>query len=301
MLKSIAIFPKSVFFARIIEELKIEHIHADFVHIPTTAAMIISRLAEIPFSCTGHNSDLYQYPPPDLKDRIRIASPFITISSFWKRHLTTLFGEKVGSIIKVVHCGVHLDEFQPANIAHKARIRLLTVARLEPIKGLRYLVEACHLLRERGLDFECQLVGDGCERKHLEQLVREKKLESLVTFHGMVLPEKVLAFYRYADIFVLPSFREGIPVSAMEAMAMELPVVSTNVFGIPELVEDGISGILVTPGSANELADAINILSRNRKLRVILGKNGRRKIYQDFNIKKTARELFVMFFGQNTI
>lgn len=301
LLKSIGIFPKSVLFASFMEEYEIDHIHADFVHIPTTVAMIISRLTGIPFSCTGHNSDIYEYPPADLEDRIKLATPFITISAFWKRHLITLFGEGVGAKIEVVHCGIDLEEFQWARAAHVGPTRLLTVARLEPVKGLRYLIEACHLLRERGLDFRCHILGDGYERQNLERLVREKDLESLVTFHGAVLPENVLDFYQQADIFVLPSLREGIPVVAMEAMAMELPVVSTNVFGIPELVQDGISGILVDAGNTEELASAIETLCRDRKLRVRLGNNGRRKVEREFDIKESAKRLSTLFFGEESV
>ncbi len=300
LLKSVAIFPKSVYFAKRMEEYKINHIHSHFVHIPTTAAMIISRLTGIPFSCTGHNSDIYQYPPPDMKNRIKMATPFITISAFWKKYLTALFGKNLENQIEIVHCGIDLDEFKPTHTVRMGPIMFLTVARLEPIKGLRYLVEACYLLREKGLDFQCDIVGDGSERKDLERLVREKELESVITFHGTVLPENIIDFYQRADIFVLPSFREGIPVSAMEAMAMELSVVSTNVFGIPELVEDGVEGILVSPGNAGELANAIETLCRDRELRMVLGKNGRKKVERDFNIKKIAGRLFGLFFREES-
>jgi glycosyltransferase involved in cell wall biosynthesis len=298
LLRSMAIFPKSVHFARQMERLKIDHIHAHFIHIPTTAAIIISRLTGIPFSCTGHNSDIFQYPPADLEERIKLAAPFITISLFWKRYLTNLFGGKVGAKIEVVHCGIDLEEFHRIQPSQQNPIRLLTVARLEPIKGIRYLIEACHLLREKGIEFQCSIVGKGTKKKDLERQIHKNRLESLITFHGAVLPESTVDFYQKADIFVLPSLREGIPVAAMEAMAMELPVVSTNVFGIPELVENGVEGILVNPGDAKELACAIEALCLNRELRSRLGRNGRSKIEQDFNINKIAGRLTALFFKE---
>ncbi len=303
LLKSIAIFPKSVYFAAIIKRLEIVHIHANFMSIPTTSAMLISRLTGIPFSCTGHGSDIYEYPPPDMKRRLNLASPFITISEYNKRYLVRLTDGLIKGAVNVVHCGVDLNQFKfdALTMRESNTVKILCVAALREIKGIQYLIKACQMLRDKRYNLNCEILGEGSQRRFLKDLITQYGLESMVFLKGRILPEKIFPFFQHAHIFVLPSLREGIPISAMEAMAMEIPVVCTNVYGIPELVENGKEGILVPPADEQALADAIETLIENPDLRRVMGENGRRKVEKDFNIELIADQLYGIYFDPQNV
>jgi glycosyltransferase involved in cell wall biosynthesis len=135
------------------------------------------------------------------------------------------------------------------------------------------------------------LVGDGDERARLEATAVELGLEDAVRFAGAVGQDRIRDFYRRADIFCLPSFAEGIPRVLMEAMAMGVPVVATHVMGVPELVNHGRSGLVVAPGRADLLADALMQLARDPELRTRLGAEGRRRVESSYDIRDTASAL----------
>jgi glycosyltransferase involved in cell wall biosynthesis len=175
------------------------------------------------------------------------------------------------------------------------------VASFEEVKGHKYLVEACRLLQERGVDFTCDLVGDGPQRDDVRRRVADAALESRFTFHGAVQRPEVVRLLRSADVKVLASFptnggkREGMPNVLIEAMAAGLPVVSTQLTGIPELVDSGRTGILVPPANAVALADALEELSGDADLRGRMGAAGRERVLRLYDRRTNAAALARLF------
>lgn len=166
---------------------------------------------------------------------------------------------------------------------------ILMVGRLMGPKGLPILFEALRELRGRGVAVRLVVVGDGPDRAAYEALARELGISEHVELAGAVGQDEIRERYAAADVFCLPSFAEGIPVVLMEAMAMELPVVTTAIMGIPELVEDGVHGRLVPPGRADRLADALAELLAAPERRAEMGRAGRQKVLAEFDVRETAQ------------
>ena len=163
------------------------------------------------------------------------------------------------------------------------------------------LVQACKVLDERGYDFRCIIAGDGPQRALLEQQIAEYQLEDKVQLVGVVFQEQLFGYLNRADVFALPCVttsdgeQDGIPVVLMEAMSMGIPTVSTYVSGIPELIQDGESGLLVREKDPVALADGLQRLLQDRELGARLGENARQKVVREFDIEKNARQLTALF------
>jgi glycosyltransferase involved in cell wall biosynthesis len=201
------------------------------------------------------------------------------------------------SKLEVVHCGVDPSEFPPV-LRARARdeaFHVLTVARLEDRKGHDVLLDAVVELRSRGLELGLTLAGDGPARDRLQRRVTELGLEDVVELIGPVDHERVADLHAQADAFCLPSFAEGVPVVLMEAMASGLPVVATRIMGVPELVEDGVSGLLVAPGRPSVLADALARLAVDPTLAQSLGAAARARVLDAFDIRASAEQLHGLF------
>lgn len=281
-------FCEAIYMAKRIEEDKIKHIHVHFISGPATVAMIISKLLGISFSLTAHGSDLL-VEKVLLKEKITLAKFIVAISDYNRNCLINVVPESKGKIY-VVHCGVDPSLFQPSPKESDEKI-ILSVGSLRWQKAHSFLIEACRILKEKSIQFRCIIVGEGPERSKLEQLICQYGLNNFVELKGAVFQEEIQSYYSQADMFVLPSISEGIPVSLMEAMSKEVPVITTRITGIPELVEHMKTGLLVSPKDAKQLSDAISILINSDKLREKLSKAGREKIMQDFNIRKNILEL----------
>jgi glycosyltransferase involved in cell wall biosynthesis len=196
-----------------------------------------------------------------------------------------------------VHCGVDPADYEPRprERAPGDPLRVLTVARLEPRKGQEVLLEAVAQLRRDGHEVSLEVVGDGPARERAERRAEELGIAGSVTFAGAVDRERVADHYARADVFCLPSFAEGVPVVLMEAMASGLPVVATQVMGIPELVQDGRTGRLVPPGRADALATALRELAADGDLVARLGEAARRRVVQDYALADSAAALEALF------
>lgn len=285
-----------------IERCQAQHIHADFALNAATVAMVASRLTGRPFSFTAHAADIF-VDPILLREKIAAASFVVTISEYNRRYLVSLVGDNgVADKIHIVHYGLDIGQFTPdPNQKPNAIPVLLTVGRLVEKKGLRYLIKACHILAERGRDFKCYIVGQGPEEPMLRELIAQWGLAGQVHLLGAMPQERVREWLQRADIFVLPCVvandgdQDGIPVVLLEAMAMKIPVVSTSLSGIPELVENGINGLLVPPADGVALAEAIDELLMNPGQRARMGVLGRDKVLEEFNIQGSAQRLLALF------
>jgi glycosyltransferase involved in cell wall biosynthesis len=273
-------------------------LHAHWATYPSTVAWALSRMSGIPFSFTAHAHDIFvddQLLAPKLAD----ASLAVTISEFNVRHLGRWGASALGERLQVVHCGVDLAELPPRLDGREAR-RLLSVGRLDPIKGFDTLLRALGKLRREGVDFHCTVVGEGPERGWLEAILRAEGLEDHVALVGARPQEAVREALYGAAIFLMPSVttpegnQDGIPVALMEAMATGAAVVATRVSGLPELVEDGVNGLLVPPRDADALAGAVRRLLEDADLRRRLGTVAHETVARRFDARKEADRLLAL-------
>lgn len=298
---AIGIFPKSAYLARLIEEQGIWHVHAHFATHPALAALIISELTGISFSFTAHAHDIF-VDTKMLGEKIRKARVVVTISTFNKQYLLRLCPETPADKIRVIHCGIESERYGKKRGCRKDnRFTILCVASLEPYKGIPYLVKACGLLKSRLSNYRCLIVGEGKERKRIERLIADLGLREVVILLGGQPQDKVAALLTDVDLFVLPSVvaadgqMEGIPVALMEVMASGLPVVSTRLSGIPELVQDGVTGLLVPPGDEQALAEAMALLYQRARLRQEMGHRGRERVSAEFDLTTNVAKLRSLF------
>jgi colanic acid/amylovoran biosynthesis glycosyltransferase len=303
MFKAFFVFYQTPRFARVMEVSGVEHVHAHWATHPALAAFIIQRLTGLPYSFTGHAHDLYMERAM-LGEKIAEARFVVTISDFNKRLLETLYGSAAAAKTMVIHCGIDSDVFNPkARPAGPASrpIVLLCVASLRDYKGHSYLVDACRMLSERGVDFSCLLVGEGNQRPALEAQIEAAGLTGKIQLLGAQSRDRVSELMNQCDAMVLPSIitpggqMEGIPVALMEAMATERPVVATRISGIPELIEDGVTGMLVPEKDAVALANALERLAREPEFGRRLAEAGREKVLREFSLRANAGLLSELF------
>jgi glycosyltransferase involved in cell wall biosynthesis len=299
---ALAFFPKSVHLARRMARERVAHVHAHFASHPTTAALVIHRLTGIPFSFTAHGSDIHR-DQCMLKEKTAAAAFVVPISRFNQDVILRAAGAQQAGKMRIVHCGVDTARFQPMAkpAAKDAPFHIVCVGTLHEVKGQTHLIEACRLLKEKGIAFTCHFVGDGPDQPALEQQVEAAGLAQQVVFHGRLDEPGVLQALMEADALAAPSVpskdgrREGIPVVLMEAMACGLPVVSSRLSGIPELVEDGASGLLTEPGDARAIAEALECLATQPHTRQRFGEAGRRKVEGEFDLTRSAEVLAGLF------
>lgn len=298
--RAFAVVPLAASFARQMQALGVTHVHAHWATHPTLAAYVIRQLTGLPYSFTAHSHDI-QANRTMLAEKIRRARFVVTISEHNRNFIGALYGPTAAGKVTVVHCGIDPEVFQPRQDRKpNATLTIACVARLEEIKGHPYLIEACAYLKDRGIPFHCWLIGDGLTRPQLNAQIAHLKLENHVSLLGSQPQHQVRELLAGADVIVLPSIthkgrKEGIPVSLMEALAMELPAVSTAGSAIPELIEDGIAGLIVPERDARALAEAlIKIYTQPEQSRQF-GKAGREKVLREFNLHRNARMLSELF------
>lgn len=303
----LGVFPKSVYFARLARERGARHVHAHFATHPALAALIVSELTGLPFSFTVHAHDIFLHERM-LAEKVGRARFVAAISEFNKQYLLERAPRVPPDKIKVVHCGIEPEKYGGPRQADASGFQTgrggptaVCVASLQPYKGIKYLVRACAVVARSVEGFRCLVVGEGADRPELEALISGLGLSETVILLGARPQHEVAAMLGAADLFVLPSVvapsgqMEGIPVALMEAMASRLPVVSTRLSGIPELVEDGQSGLLVPPADEAALADALTALCLDPGLRRRMGERGREKVAAEFELGASAARLRELF------
>jgi colanic acid/amylovoran biosynthesis glycosyltransferase len=295
-------FAEAMILLRHCRRAGIAHIHAHFADVATDVAMLVTHYRrgqrvggiECSWSLAVHGSvEFYDVTRYALAAKLEHARFALAIGDFGRSQLLRLSPLERWPRIHVVRCGVDLDIYVPPaqRSGSDGRAEILFVGRLLHGKGLPLLFEALAELRRRGLDVAATIVGDGPARGELEAAVRSLRLSEHVRFLGAVGQDHIRTHYAEADIFCLPSFAEGIPVVAIEAMAMELPVVTTRIMGIPELVEDCSHGLLVAPGRADELTEALERLVQAPDERRRIGRAAREKVERDFDVRASARRM----------
>jgi colanic acid/amylovoran biosynthesis glycosyltransferase len=300
-LGALAIFPQAVCVAEEMMQKQIRHVHAHFANHPTVAALIIHRLSRIPFSFTARGTDI-QVDRHMLKAKVEAAEFAIAVSSYNRNILIEEGGPGVRDKVHVIYGGVDTERLAPQPESRGAgTFRILCVGRFEEVKGHEILVEACRLLRDQGVAFECRLVGEGPLLSKVARQIRRDRLSGFVSLLGPRTYAEVVRELAMAHVVVSPTVptrqgkREGIPNVLKEGMACGLPVVASQVGGIPELVDDQQTGILLPPGNAAALAAALRRLHDDPNLRRRLGCAAREKIVREFSLTISAAKRARLF------
>jgi glycosyltransferase involved in cell wall biosynthesis len=287
----------------------LRHIH---VHIANAAADVALMAAHVgtkveprrpwSWSFTMHGpTEFFNVDGSHLAEKLRRAQFVVCISDFARSQLMSLCPPETWGKLHVIHMGIPIEQFtydgtddRPVDTGPT----ILFIGRQVPEKGEGVLLEAVALLVERGVDVRVTVAGDGDARPDFERLAERLGISARVSFPGPVGQDDICALYAGASIFCLPSFAEGVPCVLMEAMAMETPVVSTPIAGIPELIEDGKTGLLVGPGRADLLADALERLLTDPELCRAMGSAAREKVIREFDNESCAEQLHTLFSAQ---
>lgn len=278
----------------------ITHLHAHFANDPTSMAYFVQQLSSIPFSFTAHAKDIYTQDQDFLQRKIG-AAKFVITCTHYNHQLLTKLG-KDGTPIHPIYHGIDLDTFKSKpHIQFQATPHILSVGRLVPKKGFLILLDALHILASQGLDFCCNIVGDGPQQAELQQRIDQLGLNGRVNLLGKMSQTTLRTHYETADIMALAcqitedGDRDGIPNVLVEAMAMGIPIVSTNISGIPELVEHNVTGLLAAQKDASGLAQALKNLILQPELGQELAQAGQDKIIGQFNVEANARRVSTLF------
>ncbi len=284
-----------------LERQQIPHLHAHFAHGPAATAEAVVGVSDLSFSFTGHAKDIYTTPRADIARRIRRAAFVLTCTGFNQSYLASLVAPREAAKIHRVYHGVDRRRFQPrllqpaSDEAADAPPVILAIGRFVEKKGFPYLLDACAILRDRGLSFRCQIIGGGPLREALQARITNLDLEQIVTLEGARNQEALVACYAAATVVTLPCVvldngdRDGIPNVLVEAMSSGCPVVSTAISGIPELIQDGENGLLVPPRDAVALADSLERVLRDAQLRRTLSAAASATIAERFDLDVNAR------------
>jgi colanic acid/amylovoran biosynthesis glycosyltransferase len=290
-------FVEAVILGRWMESHGLRNLHVHFANAASTVGLIASRTFPIEFSLTVHGPDeFYDVSDLLLAKKLAGASFACCIGQFARSQLMKVSPPAEWSKFEVGPLGVDTRLFKPRPFRRRPdTIEILCVGRLVPCKGQYILLAAIEHLVKSYANVRLRLVGDGPDREGLEGAIASKGLCRYVTLEGSVNQDRIRDFYRQADIFVLPSFAEGIPVVLMEAMAMEVPCISTFVAGIPELVRNEIDGILIPPSDEQELALSIGRLIDDPDLRRRLGAAGRQRVLEKYDLDRNVARLAEIF------
>lgn len=273
-----------------------EHLHVHFANVPASVAEVAQRFIGIPYSLTAHAKDIYLTPAAELARKIQGAECVLTCTAHNQRYLADLAAGHTP--VRLAYHGVDVGCFggQPAHspTAIGERPLILSVGRFCEKKGFEYLIRACRIVADRGYRFCCQLVGYGELQSELERMIVDLGLQEVVELLGTMTQDQLAALYPRASMFVLPCLitdngdRDGIPNVLIEAMASGIPVISTDVSGISELVQHGKNGLLVEQKDQRAIADAMELLLVRPKERSRLGQNGRETVLQRFTLEAST-------------
>lgn len=281
--------------ARQMQHLQIQHLHNHSADSSGTVAMLAAKMAGATFSMTLHGPGIFFEPYRwRLDEKIKRALFVICISCFCRSQAMIFAPLEKWKQMHIIHCGIAPNLFK-LTFHERDRKNLLYLGRLVAVKGLPILLESLAILKVKHPEMVLTVIGDGSERAELESLAQELELSEQVKFVGYKSQAEVREYLEQTDVFVLPSFAEGLPVSLMEAMAAGVPVVTSQIAGVSELVDNGINGYLVPPGDVKSLSEKIDVLLKDPLMRSQFGIQGRAKVEQDFNIDLEVDRLYGVF------
>lgn len=301
--RAIVVWPKAVWMARNMTKNGIDHIHAHYATHPALAAWIVNQLTNIPYSVTVHAHDIF-VDKSMLFQKLQDARQIVAISQYNREYLINYAGSWIAEKIQVIHCGIVPELYTSDKVTGKSFgeiFEILSIGSLRPYKGFTYLLDACQILKQRDFPFRCRIVGSGVLYDALLERIINDNLQNCVELLGGKSQSEVAYLLKSADCYIQPSViiaperMEGIPVSLMEAMASELPVIATDISGIPELVQPNATGILVPPEDPQALANAIMEVQANPTKAMSCAKSGKDLVLKEFNILSSVALLSKLF------
>jgi colanic acid/amylovoran biosynthesis glycosyltransferase len=277
-----------------------KQLHAHFSTQGCTVAMLAAKMMGINFSLTVHGPDeFYHVSEHQLEKKFAAANFIICISDFAKSQVMKYTAFTDWEKLHVNYLGVDTNTFTPPSIlTSNSTPVLLCIGRLVSAKGQGILIQAAKILADRSVDFSLQFVGHGPDRNSLEQFSKHHQLDKKIHFLGKVNHDKIKKLQQHADIFVLPSFAEGIPIVLMEAMACGTPCITTHITGIPELFTNDHDGLLVRPGNAIILADALERLINQPDTRNNIASAALTTVKDNWCIHRSNKRLATIFTQQ---
>lgn len=298
---------QAVELALLARERGIVHLHAHFGTLAATVTRLAAGLAGLDYSLTLHAKDIYHasVDPALLHEKLNDAVANVTVSDFNRRYLARTY-PGVASTVKRIYNGLDLTRFEYAPPRPNSR-EILAVGRLVEKKGFDVLVDACAILHERGVPFRCRIVGEGGQRANLQDRIDRLGLTRRVTLPGPQPHATLIDTFRQAAVVAAPCVigadgdRDGLPTVLLEAMALGVPCVSTDVTGIPELVRDGQTGLCVPQRDPLGLADALARLLTDAAARERLSRNARALVEREFDVRRNTAELRELFDGCSTV
>lgn len=293
-------FLQACYLVRELQELGIAHLHAHFANVPTAVAELAHQFCGISYSITAHAKDIYLSKQKALDRRIKKAEFVLTCTEYNQKFLQGISTSPTP--IYLSYHGLELARFQPRTDKQTNDVPLiLSVGRFCEKKGFPYLLQACQLLKQKGHQFRSCIVGYGPMQADIEQMIQALQLGDVVTLPGKMTQDELIELYRKADIFALPcqitddGDRDGIPNVLLEAMAMKVPVISTNISGIAELVEHMKNGILIPEKDPQSLAAELEHLMTQPQLMRQMGHVGREKVCQQFSLERNIEQIKDLF------
>jgi glycosyltransferase involved in cell wall biosynthesis len=292
---------QAVLLAQAVRNRGITHLHAHFGSSSTTVARLAAKIAGVPYTFTAHAKDIFHNTvcAEDLRRKIHDAASVVTVSDFNAAYLQEHFGAGAGRVVRLYN-GLSLDRF-PYQAPLGRKKRIISVGRLVPKKGLIDLIEACALMMARGVPFDCQIIGTGPLESELRERIQVLGLENKVRLLGPRPQREVIELMQDAAAFAAPCVvgedgdRDGLPTVLIEAMALGTPCVSTDVTGIPELIRDRETGVLVPQHDPPALAAAIETVLKCPRYRLNLAEKARKLIEESFDVRRNASEQRSLF------
>ena len=288
---------QAVYVGRRLRKMGIDHVHAHFAGMATRTAFWINKFFSITFSFTAHANDIFvpTHFEIGLDKLVDTARAIITETDYAAQFLRERFPDRAGRVHRIYN-GLDLSKFGRADFSSLPPL-IISVGRLIPKKGFSDLIRACALLAEHGKSFRCEIMGEGPLENDLRNEIAQHGLQRYVILAGTKPQSELRRRLAAANVFVLPSVidpeggMDNLPTVIMEAMATALPVVSTNIGGIPEMVIENETGFLVQPGDAVAMADAVSKIIGDASLARRLGQSGYERARTLFAIDKNVREL----------
>ncbi len=284
-------FCQAVYLATLIQENGIQHLHVHFASEPAGLAELAGQLCGITYSISAHAKDIYLQNPSCLARKMANAQFVVTCTEHNRCYLHSINTSDT-PVYRIYHgidvARINAENNKKTTQIQSDRIQILSVGRLQEKKGFPTLIAACQLLKKAGYSFRCDIVGYGPYREKLQKLIEQYQLSDSVTLWGKLTHDRVVALYRQADIFTLPcqitdeGDRDGIPNVLMEAMTFAIPVISTNVSGIPEIIENNKTGLIIESKNHYALFASLQQLIDNAVLRKQIGEAGKHRVITYF-------------------
>jgi glycosyltransferase involved in cell wall biosynthesis len=279
------------------EQNRVSHVHVHFAFGAAGVAIFLDAISKISYSISIHGSDVL-LPQPLTEEKLKRARFIISNCRFHIQNLIERYPSLNKQRFHTVYLGIDTDSrlwSKQAAIPKDGKLHILNVAMLKPVKGQDILICACAHLKEKGIKFECRIVGEGPQRNVLESLIDQLNLYDSVFLLGVRYEEEVAELFDWAHLMVLSSLSEGTPMAIIEAMMKSRPVIAPRITAIPEMIVEGETGSMFTKSDPNDLADKLSIFADRPNLVATMGKEGRKRAELLFDLQRNAEKLAILF------